>query len=238
MKSNMEDYQKRKTYYKLNTFFIVAFLIVTQFTFAQVTKNLGDFSSVKVFDKLTVHLIPANENKVVIKGNREKEVEVVNNNGELKLRMPFPKLLSGDDISIQLYYKNIDDISGSEGSVISSDAVFKETILGISVKEGAKITVKVDVQKVNVKAVTGGVIELSGAAANQDVVIMSGGILKAKNLHTSQTTINLSAGGNAEINASTLVDAKVKAGGTVSIYGKPKQINQETILGGKIEEKE
>lgn len=223
---------------KMKKLFLVAIVIVSQTTFAQVTKKLGDFNALKVFDKLTVKLINSTENKVVISGTREKEVEVVNNNGELKLRMPFPKLLSGDDISIKLYYKNIDDISANEGSSVSSDAVFKQTIFDLSSKEGAKINLKVDAQKVNVKAVTGGVIELSGAAANQDVVIMSGGILKARNLHTSQTTVNLSAGGNAEIYASTLVDAKVKAGGTVSIYGKPKQINQQTILGGKIEEKE
>ncbi|OYX82837.1 MAG: chaperonin [Flavobacteriales bacterium 32-34-25] len=218
--------------------FLVAIAIVSQATFAQVTKTLGDFNAVKVFDKLTVKLISSTENKVVISGTREKEVEVVNNNGELKLRMPFPKLLSGDDISIKLYYKNIDDISANEGSIITSDAVFKQTIFDLNAKEGAQIKLKVDAQKVNVKAVTGGIIELSGAAINQDVVIMSGGVLKSKNLLTSQTTVNLSAGGNAEINASTLVDAKVKAGGTVSIYGKPKQINQQTILGGKIEEKE
>lgn len=223
---------------KMRKIILVAIAIVSQATFAQVTKTLGDFSSLKVYDKLTVKLIASTENKVVITGNREKEVEVVNNNGELKLRMPFPKLLSGDDISIQLYYKNIDDITANEGSSISSEAVFKQTIFDLNAKEGAKINLKVDAQKVNVKAVTGGIIELSGAAVNQDVVIMSGGVLKAKNLHTSQTTVNLSAGGNAEINASTLVDAKVKAGGTVAIYGKPKQINQQTILGGKIEEKE
>lgn len=223
---------------KMKKVFLVAIAIVSQATFAQVTKKLGEFNSLKVFDKLTVKLIASTENKVVISGTREKEVEVVNNNGELKLRMPFPKLLSGNDISIKLYYKNIDGISASEGSSVSSDAVFKQTIFDLSAKEGAKINLKVDAQKVNVKAVTGGIIELSGEAVNQDVIIMSGGVLKSKNLHTSQTTVSLSAGGNAEINASTLVDAKVKAGGTVSIYGKPKQINQETILGGKIEEKE
>jgi hypothetical protein len=223
---------------KMKKVFLVAIAIVSQATFAQVTKKLGDFNAVKVFDKLSVKLIASTENKVVISGTREKEVEVVNNNGELKLRMPFPKLLSGDAISIKLYYKNIDDITANEGSSISSDAVFKQTIFDLNAKEGARINLKVDAQKVNVKAVTGGIIELSGEAVNQDVIIMSGGVLKSKNLLTSQTTVSLSAGGNAEINASTLVDAKVKAGGTVSIYGKPKQINQETILGGKIEEKE
>ena len=223
---------------KMRNLFLVAFTIATQFTIGQVSKPLGDFNAVKVFDKLSVTMIASNENKVIISGEREKEVEVVNNNGELKLRMPFPKLLSGDAIAIKLYFKNVDDISASEGSSISSEAVFKQTIFNLNAKEGAKINLKVDAQKVNIKAVTGGIIELSGAAANQDVVIMSGGALKAKNLHTSQSTVSISAGGNAEINASTLVDAKVKAGGTVSIYGKPKQINQQTILGGKIEEKE
>jgi hypothetical protein len=31
-----------------------------------------------------------------------------------------------------------------------------------------------------------------------------------------------------------LVDAKVRAGGTITIFGKPKQINQKTVLGGSI----
>jgi hypothetical protein len=218
--------------------FIVAFVIVSQITFAQVTKQLGDFNELKISDKLNVKLIASTENKIVITGNREDEVEVVNKNGELKLRMPFPKLLTGEDITIKLYFKNIDGISANEGSYVTSDVVFKQTIMDLDTKEGAEIKLNLDTEKVNVKAVTGGKIELSGKSVNQDVTIMSGGVLKSKDLHTSQTTISVAAGGKAEINASTLVDAKVKAGGTIYIYGKPKQINQQTILGGKIEEKE
>lgn len=217
---------------------VVAFAIVSQITFAQVTKKIGDFNQLKVYDKLKVELIESSENKVVISGNRENEVEVVNKNGELKLRMPFPKLLSGEDISIKLYFKSIDGITASEGSYISSDAVFKQTILDLSAKEGSEIYLELDTQKANIKAVTGGTIELIGKAINQDVNIMSGGSLRSKGLKTSQTTITVSAGGNAEINASVLVDAKVKAGGSIFIYGKPKQINQQTILGGTIIEKE
>lgn len=217
---------------------VVAFAIVSQITFAQVTKKIGDFNQLKVYDKLKVELIESSENKVVISGNRENEVEVVNKNGELKLRMPFPKLLSGEDISIKLYFKSIDGITASEGSYVSSDAVFKQTILDLSAKEGSEIYLELDTQKANIKAVTGGTIELIGKAINQDVSIMSGGSLRSKGLKTSQTTITVSAGGNAEINASVLVDAKVKAGGSIFIYGKPKQINQQTILGGTIIEKE
>lgn len=215
----------------------VAILFV-QVSFGQVTKNLGDFDKVKVFDKLSITLIHSSENKIVIKGSRESEVQVVNKNGELKLRMPFPKLLSGDDISIQLYYKRIESIDVSEGSIVSSKETFKQTTIDLNSKEGGEINVILDVDNAKVRAVSGGTIKVSGEASNQVANLGSGGILRAKGLHTSQTTISVSAGGNAEIYATTLVDAKVNAGGYIYIYGKPKQINQKTVLGGRIEEKE
>lgn len=216
---------------------IIAIAFVMQTSIAQVTKNLGDFNTVKVYDKLNVKLIASTKNKVIISGAREQEVEIVNNNGELKLRMPFPKLLSGNDIKIQLYYKNIEGIDVNEGAYVSSDETFDATIMDLNAREGAEMHLNLDVNKVNIKAVTGGIIVLEGKASNQDVVIMTGGILESKDLVTDQTTISVSAGGNAEIYATILVDAKVKAGGSVFVYGKPKQINKKTILGGTIEEK-
>jgi hypothetical protein len=216
---------------------LIALVMICQISLAQVTKNLGDFNAISVFDKLNVKLIGSSENKIVIEGARSSEVEIINNNGELKLRMPFPKLLSGIDIMIQLFFKNVDEVSASEGSYISSDAIFKATIMNISAREGAEVVLDLDVEKVNVKAVTGGIITLAGKANNQQVTISTGGILEGTELHTLQSTISVSAGGMAEVYATTLVDAKVRAGGTIHIYGKPKQVNKATVLGGKIEEK-
>ena len=216
---------------------IIIFVLAIQFANAQVNRNLGDFDVVKVFDKITVKLIAANENKMVITGSRADEVESVNKNGELKIRMPFPKLLSGDDIVVNLYFKNLESISVSEGSFVSSEVDFKQTTLDLNAKSGGEIKLVLDVDKVNVKAYAGGIVSISGKATNQNVTITSGGILNAKNLHTSQTSISVSAGGQSEIHASTLVDAKVKAGGSIFIYGKPKQINKEVFIGGTILEK-
>jgi hypothetical protein len=110
-------------------------------------------------------------------------------------------------------------------------------MLDLNAKSGAEINIEIDVDKVNIKASAGGIIDVSGKATNQDVVITSGGILKAIDLHTKQTTISVAAGGKSEIHATTLVDAKVKAGGSIFIYGKPKQINKEVFIGGTILEK-
>ena len=216
---------------------IIAFVLLAQFTNAQVNRNLGDFDKVKVFDKIKVILISSDENKLTITGARASEVETLNKNGDLKIRMPFPKLLSGNDILVKLYFKNIESIGVSEGSFISSEDDFKQTSIELNAKSGGEINIDLDVDKVIVKANAGGIISISGKATNQNVTITSGGILNARDLKTSQTTITVAAGGESEVNASTLVDAKVKAGGSIYIYGKPKQINQEVFIGGTITEK-
>jgi hypothetical protein len=215
---------------------IAAAILVAQLSFGQVTKELGDFDAVKVFDKLSVKLVASSENKIVIKGAREAELEAVNKNGILKLRMPFPKLLSGDDLDITLYYKHIELIDVNEGATVTSSETIKVTSFKVSAQEGGKINADLDVDKLKVSSVSGGEITLTGKAENQVASLGAGGYLLASKLITSQTTVSVSAGGKADVNASTLVDAKVSAGGSIYIYGKPKQINQKTVFGGKIEE--
>ena len=213
-----------------------AAILLVQMSFGQVTKELGDFDTVKVYDKLSVKLVQSSENKVVIKGAREAEVEAVNKNGILKLRMPFPKLLSGNDLDITLYYKHLELIDVNEGANVTSKEAIKATSFKVSAQEGATINVDLNVDKLKVSSVSGGSITLTGKAENQVASLGAGGYLLASKLNTSQTTVSVSAGGKADVNASTLVDAKVSAGGSIYIYGKPKQINQKTVFGGKIEE--
>jgi hypothetical protein len=44
-----------------------------------------------------------------------------------------------------LYFKNIESIAASEGSYVSSEANFKQTIMDLNAREGAEI--KLDVEK-------------------------------------------------------------------------------------------
>jgi hypothetical protein len=216
---------------------LLGFVFLVQLTFAQTTIELKDFDDVKVFDKLNVTLIASNENKAVITGTNQSNVEVVNKNRLLKIRMPLTKTMSGDVIKVTLYFKKIQSIDANEGSTVTCADTFKQTTMYFGTQEGASITAVIDVDKTTIKAYSGGNINLSGKAITQSVSVNSGGILKASALETSQTTVVVSAGGNAEIKASTLVDAKVKAGGTIVIYGKPKEIKEETIFGGSIIQK-
>src|SRR5690606_24740249 len=191
---------------------LIALLMLIQSGFAQdITKSLGDFSTVRVFDQLTVLLVKSDENKIVISGHNAEDVEIVQKKSDIKIRMKFTKMLQGDDISITLYYKNIDQIEASEGSYVSSQDVFKATAFELNAKEKASIKVNLDVQKLKSKANSGGEIIVGGKAANHDASVTSGGILKARELLTAQTAVNISAGGEAVITASDFVDAGTTA---------------------------
>src|SRR5574343_1191889 len=95
-------------------------LFFSALSFGQVEKNVGDFDKVTAFDQIDVLLVKSNENKVILDGKEANEVELVNKNGELKIRMPLTKLLSGDDVSATVYFKKIDALEANEGSRVSS----------------------------------------------------------------------------------------------------------------------
>ena len=215
---------------------IVIIALTAQFSFGQITKNLGDFNKVTAFDQIEVSLIKSQENKIILNGNGADEVELINKNGELKIRMPLTKLLSGDNVTATVYFKNIDAIEANEGSRVASEVIFKTIAFDIIAKEGSQIKLAFDVDKITVKSSNGSNVNLRGKAKIQDATINSGGELDAQDLITQQTIITANAGGEANVFATDLVDAKTRAGGTIIIFGKPKQINQKTVLGGTIKE--
>ena len=209
-------------------------LLISSLTYAQTEKKVGDFNKVTAFDQITVELIASEENKVVLSGTNSDVVEVVNKNGELKLRMPLTNLLKGNQVNAKVYYTDLTAIEANEGSQISSDSSIKAIGFDIIAKEGSKIDINLEVANLNVKITSGGIVKTAGTAKNQDVVISAGAIYEAKELTTEQTVISINAGGEATIFATELADAKARAGGDIMIYGNPSQKKKKTFAGGRI----
>lgn len=216
---------------------VLTLLLVSSVAFSQVEKRLGDFTKVTTFDQIDLQLVKSDENKIIIQGSEAKEVEVVNKNGELKIRMPLTKLLQGDNISVTLYYTNLEALEANEGSRIAASELVRSHGFEIIIKEGAEIKLnEVEFVNLNARLGNGSILELNGTSRFVDVLVNSGAKFTGKNLETLKTTITANAGGEATINALDFVDAKVRAGGNILIYGKPKEINQKVIAGGSIEQ--
>lgn len=219
---------------RLNLLFLIA-ISVFSIGFAQTEKNVGDFTKVTAFDKIDVTLIPSTENKVLLKGGNSSDVELINLNGELKIRMPFGKMLSGDDISATVYFKKIDAIEANEGSRVACNEEIKAVGFNIITKEGSEVVLlKLQTEKLYVRTGAGCIVTIKGTAKNIDGLANSGGKFDGQYCKSEQATVTVNAGGIIHVNAINLVDAKTRAGGEIVIYGKPKQINEKKVAGGVI----
>jgi hypothetical protein len=199
-----------------------------------VDKEVGDFNTIKVYDLIEVNLIKADENRIMIKGDHVEDIQFVNKDGVLKLRMQLEKKFQGEDTLIEVYYTDLDVIDGNEGAkIVCNETVVKER-LELRVQEGAQIKIGMEVTDLDLRAVTGGIIEASGLANNQVIVLNTGGVFEGRELKTNYSSVKIMAGGEATLSASDKVDINVRAGGDVYVYGNPKEVNKKTLAGGRI----
>ncbi|WP_445383591.1 head GIN domain-containing protein [Robiginitalea sp. IMCC43444] len=220
------------------TFLIAILLLVfsgQRALIAQSTQELESFREIKVFDGISVSLIRSDRNEAVIRGANTEQVAIVNNDGVLKIRMQITKIFSGYRTFVDVYYKEpILVIDVNEDARIVSEGLIKQEVLEVKAQEGGEIRVKADVTQFLVKAVSGGIITADGKSQNQDVQINTGGIYNGKAFKTDFCTVNVNAGSTAEINATDYVQATVKAGGKVFVFGNPAKMDEKTVFGGTI----
>jgi len=209
-------------------------ILAFQFSFSQTVKDVGTFSSLKVYDKIPVVLVPSSSNKVEIDGKKSSDVEVVNKNGELKVRMTTTNLLQGDDVKVKVFYDRLNDIQASQGAMISGEGVLNGNKVALTANEGSTINIGLKAKTLEVKTNTGGQITLSGHSNNQTAVINTGYKYYAKKLETSTTSVTVNAGGEAEVYVTELVDAKTRAGGNITVYGNPADKKTKKFAGGNI----
>ncbi|RXJ52419.1 head GIN domain-containing protein [Gelidibacter gilvus] len=210
------------------------FLSVNAISQQDLEKNLGDFGEIKVYDMINVELVKSDENRAIISGDNKSDVELVNKNGTLKIKMRLGESFVGNKTTVRLYYKKIDIIDVNEGAYVSSDDIFQQDKIELRAQEGGVIKLQLEVTDVQVKAVTGGDIEVSGKVERQDISINTGGIFQGKSLESETTYVAIRAAGEAHINASRLADIKIRAGGDVYIYGNPETVNENKMFGGRI----
>ena len=206
---------------------------VFQLSFGQFSRNVGEFSSLKVYGKIDVVLVPSSESKVESTAS-DSEIETINKNGELRIRMTPSKILQGDKVAVTVFYENLNDIQANLSSTVSSPETTKAKMLRLSSNEGSKIALNVDTGKLNIKTNSGGEINVTGRADYQDIIVNSGGKYHGESLESKSATVTANAGGIAEVFATESVDATTRAGGIIDVYGDPVDRKYKNVIGGKV----
>lgn len=217
----------------------ILILLVLGSAFAKAQSNreidLKPFHTIKVFDLITVNLVKSDVPKILIKGLDADQVEFVEKDGTLKIRMETDMIFNGEDTFVYVYYTDLEIIDGNEGAQILSNELIEQSSLEIRVQEGARVEAGLKVENLELRAVTGGILELKGTSQHQHLIVNTGGIAENERLESDHVKVKVQAGGEVEVYASKSVDVAVRAGGDVTVYGNPSQRKKKRFLGGRID---
>lgn len=218
---------------------LIAFISTATILNAQsdISKTVGEFSTLKVYDLISVNLVKSDENRVEISGNNAEDVEVINKNGTLKIRMTIDEIFDGNRTEVTLFHTGFDILDTNEGAYISSSDIIEHDDLELRAQEGGQIKIKVDTKFTEIKVYTGGIINLEGTAGKVIYRVNTGGIAQTRNLEVTNADIKIRAGGEVEVNAQ-MIDVNIRAGGDVFVFGDPKTVKEDRVLGGRIIYKE
>lgn len=215
-------------------YLIVFFVCAQVFSQDSVTKTLGEFSELKVYDLINIELIKSEENKITISGDNKNEVSVIQKNNKLKIRMKLDKMFNGKNTNVKLYYTSVDEIDANEGANVRVNGKIKQYEIILRAQEGAKITATVDTKLLSVKSVTGGVVTTTGQTSKLDLSLQTGGVYEGSKTITQNSSLFIKAGGEASVNTINVLNVKIFSGGDVFVYGTPKQLKQNKLFGGRI----
>lgn len=218
--------------------FLIAFLasniLISQTT---ITKVLGDFEKLKVYNGIELELIKSEDQKIEITGEKAEKVKVKNSNGTLKLSMKFPDLSADGKVLIKLFYnKEIKVIDANEGATVTGKDI-DQLQLEVKSQERALVNLVIKTKHLRVKSSSGGIIKLSGSSKNQDVDLDLYGVYQGYNLEVSDnTSLRVGSGAKAEVNAGETLNAKVTFGGSIFYKGNPEVIKDKKVAGGIIKQ--
>ena len=212
--------------------FLITSVCISAAFFGQSIREVAEFHSLKVYDKISVEIVASSAPKLEISEASQGNVETESKDGELKIKMKTSESLQGETVKVKVFYTKIDALQASQGSNISGS--LKTEKLSAASNEGSKIELTATVSELEAKANTGGEIHLKGNGTTQNVTVTSGGKFYGKDFHTENTQVSTNAGGIAEVYASKSANVTTRAGGRIDVYGNPADKKDKKIAGGKI----
>ena len=214
---------------------LLMFLSFATFTYAQeITVELDNFTEAEITKGLKVNFTQAEENRAIITGSSRDKVNLKVKNGVLKVSVDLDHLWNEDNTIVNISFKQLLKVEAKQNAKIDLCGRISQPMLNIRVQEGADVKANVEVENLYASVVTGGNLFIIGTAIKQDIDVKAAGDFKGENLIGSDVKVSIAGGGTASIFSKAYVNAKVRAGGTIYVYGNPEKIDERTTFGGTI----
>ena len=200
------------------------------------TRTLEPFNKVEIKNGIIAELVKSDKEAVDIQA---KDIDISRvlskvKDGILEISLEAPPLTKYQ-VSARIFYKKVNEISGSSQSEISSSSLMKQDSLTVDLVTGAKAYLDLDVQYLKCRATEGAILTAEGYAVNQDAYSSTGGTLSLFDLESDVIKIKATANGKAKINVDKLLNAESSTGASILYKGDAEKIEKKTSIGGKIE---
>ncbi|WFB62331.1 DUF2807 domain-containing protein [Sphingobacterium sp. WM] len=220
---------------KMRYILLFAVSLIVHSVHAQIKQSINEFSVLEVTDRLWVSVVPSDRHELEINGELADKVEAVYSKGELRLKMKAGYIMQGNQANVIVYTPSLSSIVAKKGAEVNiEESAIEEEAMSFIASEGAKIRAMIKSVGVDATVNTGSSIDLLGSATKLNVRTTAGGNFYGKDLKTDIAYVRVNAGGKTEVNASQSADVETRAGGTIDVYGNPKNKRDKKIAGGKI----
>ena len=223
---------------KISNSFLAFLFIATSLTaFANPTiHHLDPFDEISVSGNVNVYLESGNEESVEISEKNHK-ISVEVSRGVLKIKRKKPlkiKEYKDEAIDIKITYRKLRRIRGASGSTISNSEAIKGDQLKLDFHSGAQGRMLVNVNDLDLSVSEGAQLKVKGKTVSQSASVSTGAVLSAHRLDSDRTYVKANTGGNANVVANELLEAKASTGGNIDYEGNPRKVKIKDTLGGNV----
>lgn len=213
-------------------------LLVSTVNASSIVKNVSPFDEVVLSGNIDVLLVMGNEEKVEIRKEEDK-ISISVSNGVLKVKRKKPlkiKEYEQSPIEVRITYKVLRRVKASAGTEVTQQETMTADQMMLDFNSGAEGNFEVDMGNVEIKVSEGAQLKVRGKTVSQNSKVATGAVLHAYKLDCERSYVKASTGGEAEIVATELLEAKASMGGDINYRGNPRKVKIKDNLGGNVNE--
>ena len=203
-------------------------------------RNPGSFSGVHASGSFDVHIISGpNQVKIEAEDNILPYIETVVENNTLKISTKDGYWLRPKrDITIFVTAPDFQHVSvHGSGNVISDNTINSNNSLAVEIHGSGDIRMAVHSPKVNASINGSGTMRLGGETTVFDGQIHGSGDIKAFDMKTAQSSVEIGGSGSAEVAAENKLNVEVNGSGDVRYKGNP-QVSSNIRGSGSVVRKD
>jgi hypothetical protein len=200
--------------------------------------NRGDFDKVEQKGSFDIYLsnAPTASVKIEAEENLIEYIETYVDNNTLVIRTKKGiSLRPGRDIKIFISAPHLTDIQSSgSGDIISQSLLSDTTKMSFGIRGSANIQVEVNAPEIDAEISGSGDMELKGTTRKFSAEVNGSGNIKALDLKSEDTDIEIKGSGDADVFASSSLNVNVRGSGDVRYKGNAQKVTNDIKGSGSV----